>query len=457
MTTGAPARTGLAATDGWIDRSMAVGWWCVMTLLPIGHLTGLRNTVTTIVVLATLVRCGRDCWRGLPARWWALALLGWCAASIGWSSVPAISFGKWRVDLLLPLLAYAAAFGYVRRTGRVDTIVGGTITGMVALAMLSLPALLPPSVAAALAQFVRTDVYATVSNPMPVWFPGVGDASMAATLVTVGVLLAARLVPAMRPGRVAAAWVVAGLAILLVLVAINNRNATVTIPIVVLFAAWLDRRRSKSAAAGGGPRRHRRAFAMGAIAAIALFGSLALLESGARQRLQQMGTAVGDGESGLVVLTGRDTRPMIWAHYHQLALKHPWIGVGFGRTVPGITYRTQDDGQLARIEANAYAHAHNVLLNWWLQTGVVGVVLLLATLVTIVVTAWARAGPAQSRRRAASSTVVALVAATLLRNMTDDFLIFGMASMFWILVGTFGAAGLRDARTEDSFSATRAP
>ena len=126
-----------------VDNLLAIGWWSVMTLLPIGHVTGLRNTVSTLVVLGTAVWLGKDAWRGVPARWIGVALLAWCAASVAWSVVPDVSIGKWRTDLLLPLLAYAAAFGYVRRSARIDVILGGTVTGIGLLALLSLPAILP--------------------------------------------------------------------------------------------------------------------------------------------------------------------------------------------------------------------------------------------------------------------------------------------------------------------------
>ena len=437
---------GLATHDGstrdrWMGRVLFVGWWCVMTLLPIGHLTGLRNTVTTIVVLATLLWAGRDCWRGLPARWWAVALVAWCAASIGWSAVPSISFGKWRTDLLLPLLAYAAAFGYVTKTQRVDALVGGVVSGIVCLALLSIPALLSGSAALALAAVTRTESFATVVNPMPVWFPGVGDASMAAALAFAGLMLSPRIAAVSRRFAVPVALLFVA-SIGLILVAINNRNATLTIPVAAGLAIWLDRGRSSR---GSSPPRSRSSrLVLAAVVAIIVVGALALVESGARQRLQQMGTPVGDDRSAMVVLTERDTRPMIWRYYTRLALRAPWFGVGFGRTVPGITYRTQADGQLALVEANAYAHAHNLLLNWWLQTGVVGVGLLLALLGALVSWAWRAGGEAATPRRAATATVVALVATVLLRNMTDDFLIFGMASMFWILAGMSAAAAQRE-------------
>ena len=48
--TAAPA----SRRDRVVGRLLFVGWWSVMALLPIGHLTGLRNTVTTGVVVGTL-------------------------------------------------------------------------------------------------------------------------------------------------------------------------------------------------------------------------------------------------------------------------------------------------------------------------------------------------------------------------------------------------------------------
>lgn len=410
-----------------------------MALLPIGHLTGLRNTVTTGVVVGTLLWLGRDAWRGLPARALAVALLAWCAASIAWSAAPQVSFGKWRVDLLLPLLAYAAAFGYVRRSGRIDAIAGGTLTGIAGLALLCVPALLPDSLAALVGRSVRSESFATILHPMPVWFPGVGDASMAAALASVGAVLSGRAMTHVSRRMLIVAGLVFALLIVLILTAINNRNATITIPLTVLVAVWLDRRRGSPLPAAPARRSPSRRIVVGCLVVVVLAGSLALLESGARHRMLQMGVPVADDQSGLVLLTERDTRPMIWNYYARLALLHPWVGVGFGRTVPGLTYRTQDDTQLASIEANAYAHAHNLLLNWWLQTGVVGMALLLALLGTIVLRMGRSMGAAGTSVRAGASTVVALVITMLLRNMTDDFLIFGMATMFWVLVGSFAA------------------
>ncbi len=434
-----------------IDPLLAVGWWCVMALLPIGHVTGLRNSVSTAVVLATLIWLGRDAWRGLPARWLAVALLMWCAASISWSAVPDTSFGKWRTDLLLPLLAYAAAFGYVRRSRRIDIMIGGMVTGIGCLALLSLPALLPRDLALAVTSWLPVEAFPNVANALPIWYPGVGDASMAASLASASIVFANRLLPAV-PRRLSsrlsiAAWICVSVIVL----ASNNRNAAIAIPVVVLFSVWLNRRRRTSSDDDRGQRISWRRIAVVCLATIAVVGFVAMLEAGSRQRLQMIGVPVAEDQSALVVLTERDTRPMIWAYYEKLAMRAPVIGVGFGRTVPGLTWHTQDDRQLARVEFNAYIHAHNLFLNWWLQTGIVGVLLLVTLVGVIVFRVW-RAGNAQGTRGCiAAITVVAIVAIMLIRNMTDDFLVFGIATMFWVLVGAYAAVAL------DRFSVRRDP
>ena len=425
-----------------IDPLLAIGWWGVMTLLPIGHITGLRNTVSTVVVVATLIWLGRDAWRGLPARWFGVVLLAWCAASISWSAVPGVSFGKWRTDLLLPLLAYAAAFGYVRRTGRIDIIIGGTVTGIGCVAVLSLPAILPSDLASLLSRWLPVESFPNVANPLPIWYPGVGDASMAASLASATLVFAKRLSPGVPRRLLSGLSISAWVFVLVIVIASNNRNAAIAIPVVVLFSVWLERRRKAASERHRTQRISWRRIALVCLVTIGLVGFLAILEAGSRQRLQVIGVPVAEDQSALVTLTERDTRPMIWAYYEKLAMRAPIVGVGFGRTVPGLTYRTQDDRQLARVEFNAYIHAHNLFLNWWLQTGVVGVLLLITFVGAILNRVWRAGNVHRPQGRVATIGVVAIVLIMLIRNVTDDFLVFGMATMFWALVGAFAAVAL---------------
>ncbi|MEO8937920.1 MAG: O-antigen ligase family protein [Burkholderiaceae bacterium] len=415
-------------TSSPLGKALFAGWWAMVAILPIGHLTGLRNAWTVVIVVATLAWVRRDAWQDLPARTTLLVLLAWCAASIGWSTSPEVSFGKFRSDLLIPLLSYAAAYGYARHTGSIRPIVGGLVTGLALLAVGSLYAFVPPPEALGLHEWIRTETFANIVTPMPIWYPGVGDASMAASLAAGLFLFARRIGDAIGRTALGIGW----LALLVIVWIANNRNAEIGIAVVAIVCLWMSRRRRNPAASS----RRTTVLAVGvAVVAIVLVG--VQLESGARARLEALKIPIAPGQSAFVELTSRDTRPMIWSYYTRLALKSPWIGVGFGRTVPGIHYGTEKDVALARIEVNAYTHAHNLFLNWWLQTGAIGVALLTIALAQLVAAALRRPGYA----RPAGFAMLAILALMLIRDATDDFLIYGMATLFWTLLG--GLAGLR--------------
>ena len=428
--------------DVAVGRGLAVGWSLLFAILPLGHLTGLRNTETIVLVVATLAWVGRDAWRSLPARHGLVALMAWCALSIAWSTNRDVSFAKWKSDLLLPLLAYAAAFGLARRTRSLDAIVVGLVLGIVLLALVSLFAFEPWSGWLSRATWVRTERFAGIAVPMPIWYPGVGDASMAASLVAGPLLCARRIARIPRP-----ALLVSWMSLVVVLVVANNRNAGIAIPFVLFSAVWMLRRRPSVATASG--RTRLRAVVSIAIVLVVAMVVATRLETGARERLTALHVAPASGESAFVTLTERDTRPMIWRYYARLAVEHPWVGVGFGRTVPGLRYRTADDKVLGQLEPNAYIHAHDLFLDWWLQTGLVGVVLL--------ITVWAGIArhavrsvrrPSTGAAFAAGMSILVVVALMLIRDTTDDFLVFGMATMFWALTG--GLLGLAAGSTDAS-------
>ena len=417
-------------------RASSIGWWALIAILPIGHITGLRNGLTIVVVVATLAVFGRRSWKDLPARWAWCALITWCALSIAWSSVPDISWGKLRTDLLLPFLAYWGAYAVGRYAQGLRAIIGGGVTGLFGLTLLSLFVVLPRGVSDYVRHVVPLEDFAGVAAPLPHWYPGVGDASMAAALAAAILLAAPHFLPRVPRAR----WGLAWLALAVVVVVTNNRNAVLAIPVVALFYFWRMRRIKPES----GNRRafnRRRIAAVTLAACVALIALVALLELGARERLRVIGQSSGDASSAALTLVEHDTRPMIWAYYGKLVLRAPLAGVGFGRTVPGIHYHTQDDRELAKREFNAYIHAHNLFLNWWLQTGVVGMLLLIALLVEIVrvVHRAARRSPVTMVRRAIALAIYAAIALMLIRNLTDDLLVYGMATMFWAIVG--GLAG----------------
>ncbi len=415
-----------------LDLGVRAVWVAMIAVTALGHVTALRNTLTVVVSIATIAVFLRD-WRALPCRVSVAALALWAVASVLWSAAPETTLSKLRTDLLIPLLAGVAAFCVVRDGPGLRPVIAGLIAGLLALTALSAFAVVPPSV---MPSTWMLEQFGGIVHPLPHWYPGPGDASMFTILSIAPLTLAYRAErgPLVRWRR--ALIVAAGALLAFVLVATNNRNAVLVVPLVVALHWLLDRRPgSRVVVKSERVERRRVAIAVAAtVTTIVIVG--ALLELGARQRLEYLHRPLV-GDSAAVELVASDTRPTIWRYFAARGLVHPWIGIGFGRTVPGIGWQTERDRALTQVEPNAYIHAHNVLLNWWLQLGAVGLLLLAGVLLDLaryarrLVTA---AGDSVAARRVHHALLVTLVA-TLARNLTDDFLVFGMATAFCLLVG----------------------
>ena len=141
--------------------------------------------------------------------------------------------------------------------------------------------------------------------------------------------------------------------------------------------------------------------------------------------------------SAAIEMLAADPRPAIWDAYWRLAIKHPWFGIGLGRTLPSKVYRLEDDAALRQIDAHAPTHAHNVLLDLVLQVGVVGLAIWLWLHIAILRLVIQRARHGDERAMTWAAAAVALVVAMLVKNSTNDLIVFGNALLFWAL---FGAA-----------------
>ncbi|MFC0400931.1 O-antigen ligase family protein [Paraburkholderia rhizosphaerae] len=131
------------------------------------------------------------------------------------------------------------------------------------------------------------------------------------------------------------------------------------------------------------------------------------------------------------VMTSTDARPKIWAFYIGQVHYHPWLGVGFGKPLPSIAYGKRIPASLLKLDENAETHAHNLLLNTLLQTGVIGLALQLALFASI---AW-RFLAQPATRPFVCRAGLALLLGMLAKNMTDDFMWQSTALMFWACCG----------------------
>ncbi len=130
---------------------------------------------------------------------------------------------------------------------------------------------------------------------------------------------------------------------------------------------------------------------------------------------------------GFATIT-HDNRLIIWQYWLKQIPNAPWMGHGYGKAVQRAYYRQDQHLQNpVGIQVLIGTHAHNVLLDTWIQTGLFGVLgwLLLQ---------WKLAHPIEvdpSIRQAASLLVVLM----LLKNATDDFMDFQVPLFYCLQLG----------------------
>jgi len=134
-----------------------------------------------------------------------------------------------------------------------------------------------------------------------------------------------------------------------------------------------------------------------------------------------------------------DPRIVLWNRTAARIAERPWTGYGFGKAI----LETELRGEL---KDPLLAHAHNVFVSQWLQTGAVGFGLFVALLAAI---AWRYVG----FYRAESDTLaflgvlgLTLMVGFLVKNLTDDFLTRSNAKEFWALNAILLGWGIRQER-----------
>lgn len=402
------------------QRTLVVLWAAWLVVLPLGHVTGLRNTLAVLTIVATLAVTGLAPLRALPARYALLAFAAWATLSVAWSVDAGASFSKLRSDLYLPLGIYAAAFAYGRDPARHALLRGASLAGILVLAALSVMAWLP---ALAVDTWLPEENFGVIARPLPAWYPGVGDASMYAVLCLGPFLAWASLARAWR-----SPWtLVTAAALLVILLASENRNSLIVVALALLVFLAL----------GGATPRARQAISRRGllfIAVVCLASAGLATEVASRQRLVLAGEAPPSWGASAIELARRDPRPRMWHEYLHLGRAHALTGVGFGRTVPSEAYHTRADATLSSLDAAARSHAHNLFLNVWLQLGLVGLALLSWVMVALA-RALRHPPHGDSTPRPLVAGLAVLLVATLLRELSDDLLVFAMAAAFWCFAG----------------------
>jgi O-antigen ligase len=379
-----------------------------LALLPTNALTFWRSLAFALAALLTFaiaIAAARRDGPRLPAppRAVSLAFAGWClwsTLSLAWSVEPGYTAGQLRREVLWTLLAVPTFFIACSdpRTWR-----GFVITALGSLVVLT-----------ALAGVLTL---ATGGWDASHWHGGVGQWST--FLVLVAPLTVTLLAPA--PGGFANGWrnILVALSLLALLLAAaratDNRIVWIALAAVYAVAATL-----------GGIRWHatlRRApLRWGVPLACLLVVLGALFASTVREKAQQHfppQTSVAQALAG-------DPRIALWNHTVERIRERPWAGYGFGRAIIGEELKHELHDPLL-------AHAHNVFVSQWLQTGAPGFALFFALLAALAL-AYVRGFRSADETRAFLGIIgLALLAGFVVKNLTDDFFFGANAKEFWAL------------------------
>jgi O-antigen ligase len=403
-------------------RVLCVAMGVLLAMLPLAHVTALRNAFVGIVAILALLQFRLGPWRSVPglAQW--LMWLGFAAVSIGWSALPDASFQSFRTDQFYPFVIFLVSFVLVEALGGRLAFALGTMAGT-ALCVAAMSA----------AVILGTEPDAPAQPGVLGWLAWrAGAAPDANTYIAFIAVPLYRVVVRSRAGwpRVIAALCVAVFAALGFLSESRTLIASLFVSLIGFLMAY------------GILRGALRWKSVLTIAACGLIVSGASIEIISRVRLPEARSA---DRSVALEMIAADSRPAIWAAYARFVPEHPWLGTGLGRTVPPRAYRLDDDRALLDIDAQAGTHGHNLLLDLLLEVGVLGLALWLWLHYEMLRLAWRRARLGGDREKAWAAAAVALVLALLTKNSTNDLAVYGNAILFWALMGAILGLTWREA------------
>jgi O-antigen ligase len=409
-----PASAHSIAHDPPVLRALCIGFGVLLAILPLAHVTALRNVLVGVILLLALWQFPLALWKTIPGLVPWLVWLSFAAASIAWSALPDASFQSLRSDQFYPFVIFLVSFLIVRFLGgRLAVVIGAAAGTLLCLAAMFAAAML------------GTDPDAGVPEPgLLGWFAWkAGNATDSSTYVAyIAVPLFLVLLTSRRAWR---RWGAAVWLLLFATIGFLSESRTLVATLFVSFVGFLI--------ALGVLRGRLHWKSVLVVVGIGVALSALCIEVISRARLPNF---TPGSRSAAVEMIMADPRPAMWAVYLDLAGRHPWLGIGLGRNVPSRVFHLEDDAHLRRIDLYAPSHAHNVLLDLVLQVGLIGLAVWVWLHAAILRLAWQRARERSDREKAWAAAAVALALAMLVKNSTNDLIVYGNAILFWALMGT---------------------
>lgn len=133
-----------------------------------------------------------------------------------------------------------------------------------------------------------------------------------------------------------------------------------------------------------------------------------------------------------------DPRFVVWQYAFERIRERPWTGFGFGKAILSEELR-------AELQDPMLAHAHNLFVSQWLQTGAIGVAALVAMLAALTWSYWTFVRGPDGTLAAIGLAGLVMLVTFVVKNLTDDFMVRPTSKEFWALNAVLVGYGLRRA------------
>jgi O-antigen ligase len=340
------------ATLVLVDMPLAIAAWVPIAWIEYSHLTGKAPVIATVVLLlgwiATRKARGKSLRVGTEDRTAMLAiglLLVWLTLSLAWASERSLAWAEakswYTAAAAFFLIANAMASPRNVRILVLAFVIGALVSILVGLSGHG---------------GLTTNADALDLATRRRFAGGQGDPNYLAAGLVAAIALAAGLLPSIRDPIARLGLVASIVAIAAALAATESRGGLIGALVAIVAAVVLARRQRLQAAAFG-------------VCAIAAAAAFCLATPGALHRVTSF-DAGGDG------------RAELWKVGWRMTEDHPVTGVGLAAFQTEAKNYVREPGslELVRLIVDEPHVTHNVYLQQLAETGVVGLVLLLAVI-----------------------------------------------------------------------------
>ena len=391
----------------------------LLLVAPTGIAVGLRTSLATLLMLIGIYQISRGCCAVpqllIPLSAW----VGIALVSALWSWDPQGTLRSATYDALLPVGAMLAAW-HLARHNNGTVLWMGVLTGALLIAIAGVGVIALTGIAGLYEPTLRKGWLAA--------YPGVGVATTIAVLVLPFCL--AGLLQKIRSIRLMST--VSLCAIVVIGLVSQNRAIWPALALTGGIQALLVLRRYPEA------KNYQRKLLLGTLFCVVILfvGWYFTLSSR---------TPDQSGLDGTVVTVTHDVRWAAWKIWAEKGMEHPLLGFGYGKRLIPVHIEPAYREQLAAIGEDLTGHAHNLLLNVWLQMGFLGLAVLLALFIAIARHLLTSEDKESQAPRFNATIGVGVLIGLLAKNMTDDFFGQALALYFWLLMGI--ALGLHEAES----------